>query len=131
MQGFASVRDVITASIQKLVRGDASAERRQAFRAEFGFFPLASGAAKSEQAIFADESIRPVLQQRANVIHLLSQEAADTAMQSVTDASRHEKQASFNRAYRLAADLHLAEKGLSYQDFISEMYRSQVCQGVH
>jgi hypothetical protein len=125
MQSLANARQIFTASIQKLLGGSSSsADRRQAFKTEFGFFPVASEAPEAERTVFAHESVRPVLQQRASVINHLAQEATDTTKPPVTDASRLAKQAAFNRAYRLATDLKLAEKGLSYQAFLSSSDQS-------
>lgn len=122
-----TARHTVATSIHNLLRGAPStAERRQAFKQEFDFYPSGSEATETERTVFAREAVRPVLVQRAQAIDQLGQEATGTNHPRVTTASRNESQAAFTRAYRLATALKLADKGLTYRDFlVAEVRPSQ------
>lgn len=125
MDMIASARNAITASAQKFRRGSASSgDRRAAFKQEFGFYPADFEATGPEREAFARDSVRPVLAQRASVIRQMEAYSAAGTQPANTQASRHEKDAAFDRAYSVARDLKLAPAGKTWQDFLAKDERS-------
>lgn len=93
------------------VRLDATPDtRRQAFQEAFGHYPPHHEATASEREQFVREVVQPVLTQRA-------QEVQEATSGSVDQATREANEA-FARAYQVAVDMGLAEKGQTYQDYL-------------
>jgi hypothetical protein len=119
MQIFTNARETLMTSLQRILRtGSTSADQRQVFKNEFGFFPADFEATAAERAVFAKESVLPVLERRARVVASLDQEASTDQQVPVTAASQDEKLASFTRAYRIATSMKLAEQGRTYKDYL-------------
>ena len=99
----------IVGKARRLVRLDATPDkRRQAFSQEFGHYPPYQEASESEREQFGREVVRPVLTQRAQAV----QQSADQRQQEADEA--------FARAYQVAVDMGLAEKGQTYQDYLGQ-----------
>lgn len=101
-------------------RGPSAEERRQAFYREFGQYPPNYEASKSERERFGREVARPVLTQRAQAVQQAEQDRVDHSFSRTVDQTKREAEEAFARAYRLAVDLKLAEKGQTYQDYLGQ-----------
>lgn len=93
----------IVSSARRLVGMNASADSsREAFSQEFGTFPPYKEASKADRETFMLDVVHPVLTQRA---------------QAVQDSGPAAGEA-FGRAYQVAVDMGLAEKGQTYRDYL-------------
>lgn len=75
---------------------------RAAFSQEFGAYPPYKEASKADREAFMLDVVRPVLIERA---------------QAARDSGPAAGEA-FGRAYRVAVDMGLAEKGQTYRDYL-------------
>jgi hypothetical protein len=117
----------ITASARQLIqRGSSREDRRQAFHHEFGKYPAHFEATPGERSLFASEVVHPVLVRRARAIDERMSAPNAQVGHATTDPGPHDDEGAFRRAYQLAVELNLADKGLTYRDFlIAEVRPSQ------
>lgn len=106
MRNVTETVESVVSSARRLVGMNASADtRREAFSQEFGKYPPYKEASEMDREQFALDVVRPVLTQHA----LVAQEAGPRS----PGAS-----AAFGRAYQVAVDMGLAEKGQTYRDYL-------------
>ena len=103
MHRLTDVVGSVVGTVRRLARLDATPDtRRQVFREEFGQNPPQYEASASAREQFAREVVRPVLDQRAHAV----QDGAAGAGEA------------FTRAYRVAVDMGLVEKGQTHRDYL-------------
>ncbi|HYH12733.1 MAG TPA: hypothetical protein VD789_10300 [Thermomicrobiales bacterium] len=116
MQQLTGAFESIVSKARRLVNIDASPDkRRNDFSKEFGHVPPYREASAAEREQFARDVVRPVLVERAQAV----QPAGDVGG-SVSQATPGEASESFNRAYLVATDMGLAEKGRTYRDYLDQ-----------
>ena len=107
MQQLSGAVDTIVGKARKLMgRSAASDTQRQVFIEEFGEAPPYHEATASERELFTREVVRPVLTERAQAVH-------DAGQQAGSEAGL-----AFARAYRVATDMGLVDKGHTYRNYL-------------
>ncbi len=106
-------------SARRLVGKTASADtQRETFSREFGVPPPYREATQAQRDRFVQDTVTPVLAQRARAVRQASEAGAKRFDSNAAAQVQAEANDTFARAYKVAVDVGLAEKGRTYRDYL-------------
>lgn len=106
-------------SARRLVGKSASADtQRETFSREFGVPPPYQEATPAQRDQFVRETVTPELSQRAQAVRQASEAGAKRFDSNAAAQVQSEANDTFVRAYKVAVDMGLAQKGRTYRDYL-------------
>jgi hypothetical protein len=119
MRTLTGTVDSLLGSARRLVGKSASSDtQREAFSQEFGQHPPYKEATQAQRDQFVRETVTPVLSQRAQAVQQASEAGAKRFDSNAATQVQSEANDTFVKAYKVAVDMGLAEKGRTYRDYL-------------
>jgi hypothetical protein len=119
MRTFSGTLESIMGGARRLVGRSAPADtRRESFAQEFGQHPPYREASTSQREQFAQNVVTPELSLRARAVSQANQAGGQQLASGAMNQPHREASEAFARAYQVAVDMGLAEKGRTYRDYL-------------